>query len=166
MTAPNQSPVASFASSCLGLTCYFTDQSTDADGSVVAWSWGFGDGNSSTEQHPIHAFAAGGTYTVTLTVTDDLGVTGTVTGSVVLAPSAITLGATGSKVKGQHKVDLNWSGATGANVEVYRDGVHLATVSNSGAYRDDVDARGKGTYVYQVCEVGATACSNSVTVAF
>ena len=78
----NQSPTASFTSSCLGYTCDFTDVSTDGDGSVVAWSWDFGDGNTSTEQSPSHTYASAGTYTVTLTATDDGGAPDTTTGTV------------------------------------------------------------------------------------
>ncbi|MGC9530224.1 MAG: PKD domain-containing protein [Candidatus Bipolaricaulaceae bacterium] len=49
----------------------FTDCSADVDGEVVSWDWEFGDGASSQEQSPVHAYAAPGTYTVTLRVTDD-----------------------------------------------------------------------------------------------
>ncbi len=35
------------------------------------WVWDFGDGTTSTEQHPTHTFADYGVYTVTLTVTND-----------------------------------------------------------------------------------------------
>src|SRR5881396_1635465 len=41
---PNQSPVAAFTSSCPTLTCSFSDQSSDPDGSVTSWQWTFGDG--------------------------------------------------------------------------------------------------------------------------
>ena len=37
---------------------------------IVAWFWDFGDGQTSTEQYPVHVFAHTGTYTVCLTVTD------------------------------------------------------------------------------------------------
>ncbi len=53
----------------------FTDQSTDADGIVVAWQWDFGDGGTSTERHPRHRYAAQGDYDIQLTVTDDSGLT-------------------------------------------------------------------------------------------
>ncbi|MCM3659930.1 PKD domain-containing protein [Georgenia satyanarayanai] len=53
----------------------FTDRSADADGDIVAWAWTFGDGATSTEQHPVHTYAAPGDYTVTLTVTDAEGST-------------------------------------------------------------------------------------------
>jgi len=35
-----------------------------------SWNWTFGDGNSSTEQNPIHAYSMEGTYDVFLVVTD------------------------------------------------------------------------------------------------
>jgi len=51
----------------------FTDASSDRDGSIVAWSWSFGDGSDSTAQHPTHVYERAGAYTVTLRVTDDDG---------------------------------------------------------------------------------------------
>ena len=82
----NTPPNAAFSASCIGLTCSFTDESTDADGAVTGWSWDFGDGSSSTERNPSHAYAAGGDFQVTLTVTDDGNATGAVTQAVHVAP--------------------------------------------------------------------------------
>jgi len=61
-----------------GQTVTFTDSSSDPAGTIVSWSWDFGDpdsaDNASTEQNPTHVFSAPGrSYTVTLTVTDDQG---------------------------------------------------------------------------------------------
>ena len=48
--------------------------SVDTDGSIVTYLWDFGDGTStSTSADPSHVYAAAGSYTATLTVTDDLG---------------------------------------------------------------------------------------------
>lgn len=61
---------------------------------IVSWAWDFGDGATSSETHPTHAYARGGTYLVTLAVTDDAGETGTTTRSVLVlnrAP-AVSLG--------------------------------------------------------------------------
>lgn len=55
----------------------FNDGSSDSDGSVVGWSWHFGDSNSSSLQNPVHTYASAGTYTVSLTVTDNHGATDT-----------------------------------------------------------------------------------------
>ncbi|WP_301662883.1 PKD domain-containing protein [Methanoculleus frigidifontis] len=48
------------------LTVRFTDLS---EGGPTGWSWSFGDGATSTEQHPVHTYTAAGSYTVNLTVT-------------------------------------------------------------------------------------------------
>src|SRR5439155_19864341 len=58
-----------------GLTCTFTSTSSDPDGTIASYSWTFGDGGTSTAQNPSHPYAAGGSYTVTLTVTDNQGAT-------------------------------------------------------------------------------------------
>jgi hypothetical protein len=69
---PNQAPTASFTYSCSGLSCSFdgTD-SSDPDGSVIAYDWNFGDGNGGSGPQPSHSYAAPGTYTVVLTVEDN-----------------------------------------------------------------------------------------------
>jgi uncharacterized delta-60 repeat protein len=48
------------------LTVQFIDLST---GVITDWYWDFGDGETSTEQNPFHAYQGGGNYTVELTVT-------------------------------------------------------------------------------------------------
>ena len=71
---PNQAPSASFSSDCHDLTCSFnSDGSSDVDGRIVSRSWDFGDGTTSSEANPSHTYAAEGTFTVILTVTDDQG---------------------------------------------------------------------------------------------
>jgi PKD repeat protein len=84
----NQLPVSAFtAAACrAGAACSFTDQSSDADGTIAGWSWNFGDGTTSTDESPQHTFAAGQSYTVTLQVTDDKGGKNT-------SSSSITVGA-------------------------------------------------------------------------
>ena len=48
----------------------FTDKST---GAPTSWFWDFGDGTNSTEQNPEHTYSTEGTYTVTLTVSNEHG---------------------------------------------------------------------------------------------
>lgn len=83
---PNQSPTASFSFSCSNLTCTFTDGSTDSDGTIENWAWDFGDGSESAEQSPVHTYLAGGSYDITLTVTDDDGATDDATLQVTVNP--------------------------------------------------------------------------------
>jgi PKD repeat protein len=69
----NAPPAASFTTAIAALQVEFTDTSSDSDGSIVGWSWRFGDGATSSVQHPVHTYAGAGTYNVGLTVTDDEG---------------------------------------------------------------------------------------------
>lgn len=68
--------------------------SRDPDGTIVSYDWSFGDGGTASGAQPLHAYAASGTYTVTLRVTDDTGrshsasTTATVTAPVNQAPTA------------------------------------------------------------------------------
>src|SRR5436309_4815619 len=51
--------------------------SSDPDGAITAYAWTFGDGASASGASVTHSYAAGGTYTATLTVTDNRGAQGT-----------------------------------------------------------------------------------------
>jgi len=77
ITVSNIGPTASFTYSPLSPTTanniQFTDTSIDNDGNIVNWTWYFGDGAISYDQHPIHRFNDNGTYNVTLTILDDDG---------------------------------------------------------------------------------------------
>lgn len=86
-------PVANFSDSTNGLIASFTNTSTDSDGTVVSSAWNFGDGSTSTVTSPSHAYAAAGTYNVSLTVTDNGGMTGTKSSSVTVS-SGSTGGST------------------------------------------------------------------------
>jgi len=81
----NAAPVANFSFTTSGLTATFTDSSTDSDGSIVSRSWNFGDGSTSTATNPSRTYAAAGTYSVSLTVTDNGGATNTKTSSVTVS---------------------------------------------------------------------------------
>ncbi|MCK5246067.1 PKD domain-containing protein, partial [Candidatus Bipolaricaulota bacterium] len=57
----------------------FSGTATDEDDDEIAsWRWDFGDVNTASVQNPTHQYPNGGTFEVTLTVTDERGVTGEV----------------------------------------------------------------------------------------
>jgi PKD repeat protein len=160
--ALNKSPHANFSLACAGLTCSADGSgSADSDGTIVAYGWSFGDGSGGTGKTASHTYAHPGSYTVSLTVTDDGGATDSDSEVVAL----ITLTATGSKLKGLQKVDLAWTGSSAERFDVFRNGLKIATVQ-SNAYTDNINQRGPGSYVYKVCAVGTSVCSNDATVSF
>jgi len=83
-TVLNRPPVAQFTESA---TTVFTSEtihfnasnSYDLDGSIVSYFWDFGDGTNASGLTVSHAYVDNGIYTVTLTVTDNEGATGTTT---------------------------------------------------------------------------------------
>ena len=95
--------------------------------------------------------APGGGPTPTPTPTPTATPTATPTPTPTATPGQITFSARGYKVQGQQTVDLSWNGATSNNIDVYRNGVLIATVPNvPGFYTDHIGVRGKGTYIYRV----------------
>lgn len=78
----NPPPIASFTQNCSDLSCAFDASSSSDDGAVVSYDWDFGDGSTTTGVSVGHSYAASGTYSVSLTVTDDMGATATTMQSV------------------------------------------------------------------------------------
>jgi PKD repeat protein len=63
------SPIAAFSTSRHQLTVDFTDRSWGA----ASWHWDFGDGTISTERNVSHTYASNGSYSVTLSISNDYG---------------------------------------------------------------------------------------------
>lgn len=87
-TLPNQPPVASFTKNTSQLTVNVDGSaSTDSDGTIASYAWDFGDGSLATGPTASHTYLQGGSYNVTLTVTDNQGATNTTSQGVsVVAP--------------------------------------------------------------------------------
>ncbi len=88
-TVPNVPPVAvADVTPTSGFTplraTFSSDDSTDSDGTITTYSWDFGDGSPlSSDANPTHVYTAPGTYTATLTVTDDDGAPDSATTSTI-----------------------------------------------------------------------------------
>jgi len=156
-TRTNRPPAASFTASAQDLAAVFdASGSTDPDGSVASYAWAFGDQTSGTGRTTAHTYATAGTYQVTLTVTDDLGATGTLTQPVtVTAPAGPGLLAqdtfTRTVTGGWGSADTGgpWSTSGGsANVGVAQGTGRLQAAAGAttsallpGASSDDSDLR-------------------------
>jgi PKD repeat protein len=85
----NEAPTAKFSLKCAALRCDFTDSSTD-DVKVAGWSWSFGDQGTADVRDPVHNYTAAGSYSVSLTVTDEEGETSVVSHQAVATLPAVT----------------------------------------------------------------------------
>jgi PKD repeat protein len=114
----NQPPIADFTWAPSNPTTQsivqFTDLSYDPVGDIVNWTWDFGDGNSSFNQHPTHQYNNPGTYTVFLTVIDNDGANDSVSKDVIVNNPATFL-------------DLNITGGIGILISTQNVGDYNAT---------------------------------------
>mgnify|MGYP001993034556 FL=1 len=162
-----QPPRAGFDVETQGLTVNFTDSSTDANNDITQWSWEFGDGATSSDQNPMHVYAASGNYDVVLTVTDSEGNTSTSTQTVVVSDVELelTLKRANKSRLDTMRVDLSWERVGAESLSVYRNGELVDTTSDNGRYRDYVRGASLPSYDYQLC-VTENVCSNIITVSF
>ena len=156
-TAP---PVANFTASCAGLTCSF-DGTTSTALAGATFSWTFGDATTGAGVTTSHAYAAAGTYSVILTVTDANG-TSSKTSSVTVtsappAPSPSFTKSCSSRVctfnasATTNATSYSWNfgdGTTGTGVSVSH------TFARNRSYTVTLTATGAG---------GSTSTSKPVT---
>ena len=92
---PNVPPSADFSTTCAFLVCDFdASTSADGDGTIDAYAWDFGDGETGAGSAPNHVYETPGNYTVSLVVTDDDGATDDISSEQVVvgepAPSTVS----------------------------------------------------------------------------
>ena len=80
----NKSLAVDFRYVALKKIVIFRDRSTDGDGTIVSWLWNFGDGKYTSKKNPWHRYAKSGNYSVTLTVTDNKGVSNSISKTVFI----------------------------------------------------------------------------------
>ncbi|MGI2155747.1 PKD domain-containing protein, partial [Shewanella oncorhynchi] len=75
LEAEKVAPVASFTQVVNGAAVQLTSTSTDSDGQIVSAEWSFGDNTVAMGEVVTHSYSQSGEYLVTLTVTDNDGLT-------------------------------------------------------------------------------------------
>lgn len=156
-TPTNITPTAGYTFTVSGLTATVTDTSTDSDGTIATRSMDWGDGGSAETLSGAgpwtHDYASADTYTATLTVTDDGGLTDDFADDITavietishIANASDPLQAFADACGMAFKMDYIWIGnaATGDIVELGGSGIDLV---NSGVDQGQTDARlGAGT---------------------
>ncbi len=149
-------PVAGFGatptSGILPLDVDFTDAST---GSILSWSWTFGDGGTSTAQNPSHTYTAAGTYDVTLTVTGPGGADGeTQLGLIAVSEPAPVAEFSGTPTSGVSPLEVDFTDLSSGPVTSWAwtfgdGGTSTAqspshTYSAAGSYEVTLTATGPG----------------------
>lgn len=88
-----EAPTADFdySSACSGENTYFTDQSVFGSGSIITWTYDFGDGTGSIANDPIHPYTGSGNYFVELIVESSNNCFDTITKSVYVNPVPVAL---------------------------------------------------------------------------
>ena len=66
------------------------DLSKEGDGNIVRWEWNFGDGTTSTEEHPLHTYPGINTYAVSLAVTDENDLSDAITKEIAIPDTAVS----------------------------------------------------------------------------
>jgi len=89
-TPPTAGITAPEGNITVNTSAQFMDNSTEGDSNITSWSWDFGDYvGTSTLQNATYNYTAAGTYTVSLTVSDDDDLTATTTVEVTVVEETI-----------------------------------------------------------------------------
>ena len=153
--------------------------SNDPDGSIAGYAWTFGDGGTASGVSASHTYAAAGTYSAKLTVTDNRGATGSATTMITATADTSTInapsGLSGSASK-PGTLSLRWTDNSNNEQGFYVErapsstGVFTrvaTTAANATTYSGSSVA--SGTYLFRVQAFNTTtgrvsAYSNQVSV--
>ncbi len=154
-------PVAgfTFVEGCEGNPTVFTNTSTIASGSLN-YAWDFGDGNASTDEDPSNTYVLDGTYTVTLTVTNDNGCEDVITQSVTVDNSPTALFTASTECEGFATEFTNLSTGDGALSHSWDFGDGNSSIDTNPTHT----YANAGTYTVILTVTNSNACVNTYTV--
>jgi PKD repeat protein len=189
---PNGAPTAQFSFSPVSPSTFQNvnfdaSASSDPDGAIVSYAWDFGDGSSGTGRTAQHQYRTGGSFNVTLTVTDDRGLSDSESKNVnVTASSAPTAAFTFSPTAPGINQDIVFNGAAsrpaaGRTIVRYEwnfgsgspqccGAVATKSYDVPGTYNvtltvtDDADAQGTATQAVTVSATGGQTPTATFTI--
>ena len=154
-------PMARFAApnNCSGTPIPFSNQSTSQDGNITAFLWGFGDGNFSFDENPVHQYSDTGAFNVDLITISSLGCAGNYsdTLSIFSHPSvAIQMNNSCVGAPIQFNSTSNQSGGVSYSWS-------LGNVYTTTAPSFNYAFNAPGTYTVSLVATSASGCSGTKT---
>lgn len=123
--------------------------SSDVDGTIASYAWDFGDGGIGTGVNPTHSYGANGTFTVTLTVTDNGGLTDTATTTAVISGEGNTPPvAADDEYSADEDTPLAVAAPGVLGNDSDPDGGSLTAVVNSAAGNGTLTLTAEGAFTY------------------
>lgn len=158
-SASNAAPTPDFTTAINDLNVMFTSIAVDFDGSIASHSWNFGDGSpASTQISPSHTYATYGSKTITLTVTDNSGVSASFSRVVRLfaPPIPLTNGVTVSGQSAPQNDELHYSllvpaGAT--NLHFVTSGISGEDADLTILLNGDIICESAGATADETCNI-------------
>jgi PKD repeat protein len=157
----NVPPIAEFAFNpampAPGQSILFANNSTDQDNGVLSFSWNFGDGTTSTDRNPTHAYLTPGTKVVRLTTSDQYSSDDATHNVTVIDPSApraalgfnptkpiagqrVTFQANVQPSSGQRITGLNWDLDSDGQFDDAKGATATHVFDSQGVYRIALEA--------------------------
>jgi PKD repeat protein len=147
--------------------------SNDPDGTIVSYTWDFGDGNMSNLANPSHTYASDGTFLATLTVVDNDGFSDNDSVSITVTPPppAAPTNLNAASLS-ETQIDLNWDdnsgNETGFRIERSTGGggfSEIATVGANVTTYSNTGLQASSTYDYRVLAYNGSGSSGYSNVA-
>jgi len=170
---PNDAPAPAASANRTSVTVgeavsFDAGNSTDSDGSIAAYDWTFGDGSGGAAKRVVHSYSSAGTYTVTLTVTDDDGVAANTTVTVeVTEPNdapTVSLSANRTSVTVGEAVSFDGGGSVDADGTVERFQWDLGDGTTASGVRTTNVFQSAGTYTVALTVTDDDGATNTSTV--
>jgi PKD repeat protein len=164
----NEPPNAAFQVNCNDTDCNFdAAASSDSDGSIQSYQWSFGDGGTDTRTSPTtsHQYSQAGTYSVSLTVVDDDGASGSASSTITVLISTPNVDPTANFTSGCNDLSCNFNGSFSSDSDGtivsyqwnFGDGGNSTNMAPSHTYSSD------GSYNVTLTVYDDAGGSNSMT---